>query len=74
MTKMIEVGMGFDKLTVGGGPKSLEVPWFDFKLDSACTRSIDSSLGGRQLDRGAAVPLEEDQGELGSHELVLPRG
>ena len=74
MTKMIEVKMGFDKLTVGGGPKSLKVPWSDFKLDSACTRSIDSSPGGRRPDHGAATPFEEDQGEPGSRELVLPRG
>ena len=54
MTKMIEVRMGFDKLMVGGGPKSLKVPWYDSKLDSACTRSINSSPGGRWADRGAA--------------------
>ena len=74
MTKMIEVRMDFYKLTVGGGPKSLKVPWSDFKLDSACARSIDSSPGGRRSDRGAAAPLEKDQGEPGSRELVLPWG
>ena len=72
---MIEVRMGFDKFTVGGGPKSLKVPWSDFKLYSACKRSIDSSPGGRQAGRGAAAPLEENQGKPGSRELVLfPRG
>ena len=72
---MIEVRMDYDKLTVGGGPKSLKVPWSDFKLDSACTRSIDSSPGGQRLGCGEAVPLEEDQDDPRSRELVLlPRG
>ena len=59
-TKMIGVKMGFDKLTIGGGPNNLKVPWSDSKLDSTCTRSIGSSPGGRRPDRGAAAPLEED--------------
>ena len=68
---MVEVGMGFSKLTIGGGPNNLKVLWSDSKLDSACTRFIGNSPGGQRPGHGAAVPLKEDQDEPGSHKLVL---
>ena len=66
--------MGFGKLTVGGGPNNLKVPWSDSKLDSACTRFIGSNPSGWWPGCGAAASLEEDQGEPGSRELVFLPG